>query len=110
MEMLIESGAPVIVGATGMESLQQNIRFIILTTMYSVPLDRGFAHVGAALDSPSPLVTARLVAELTEAIEEKEPRVRVERITLEPSGGVSGLIDGRYSPRVVFHPKEGVSL
>jgi phage baseplate assembly protein W len=110
MEMLFEGGAPIVIGATGMDEILQNIRVIILTTMYSVPLDRGFAHVGAALDSPSPMVTARLVAELTEAIEEKEPRVMVERIDLEPTGGKSGLMDGRYSPRVFFHLKEGVTL
>ena len=108
MEMLVESGAPIVIGAAGMEEISQNIRIIVLTTMYSVPLDRGFAHVGAALDSPSPLVTARLVAELTEAIEEKEPRVRVERIDLEPTGGKQGGMDGRYNPRVIFHLREGI--
>jgi phage baseplate assembly protein W len=110
MELNVDGSTPLIIGATGMDALLQNIRIIVLTTVYSVPLDRGFAHVGAALDSPSPLVTARLVADLTDAIEAREPRVRVDRITLEPLGGVSGYVEGRYSPRIVFHLREGVTL
>jgi phage baseplate assembly protein W len=110
MNILVDGSKPLIIGATGLDALMQNIRIIVLTTMYSVPLDRGFAHVGAALDSPAPLVTARLTAEITEAIEEKEPRVQVDRITFEPVAGVSGHMQGRYKPRVVFHVREGVDL
>ncbi|MDR3361319.1 MAG: GPW/gp25 family protein [Desulfovibrio sp.] len=106
MEMLVVDAAPIVIGATGMESLLQNIRIIIQTTMYSVPLDRGFAHVGDALDSPSPHMTALLVSKLIDAIELKEPRVTVESITLEPVDS----LQGRFAPRVVFHPKEGVAL
>jgi phage baseplate assembly protein W len=110
MDMLVDGSAALVIGAKGMDAILQNIRIIILTTMYSVPLDRGFAHVGAALDSPAPLVTARLTAELTDAIEEREPRVKVERIHFEPVAGVSGHMQGRYAPRIIFHVREGVSL
>jgi phage baseplate assembly protein W len=110
MEMFVTGNAPLVIGATGIDELTQNIRVIILTTMYSLPLDRGFAHKNSALDSPSPQVTARLVAELTDAIEENEPRVEVESIIFEPVEGVEGIMQGRYAPRVVFHLKEGVSL
>jgi phage baseplate assembly protein W len=107
MDTLVDGPAPLSIGAKGMDALVQNIRIIVLTTMYSVPLDRGFAHAGTALDSPAPLVTARLTAEITEAIEEKEPRVKVDRIHFEPVAGVSGHMEGRYAPRVVFHVREG---
>ena len=100
MDMLVDAPAPFIIGAKGMDAVMQNIRVIILTTRYSVPLDRGFAHAGTALDSPAPLVTARLAAEITEAIEEKEPRVKVDRIRFEPVDGASGHMEGRYAPRV----------
>lgn len=85
MDLTVIPGQPLRIGASGMDALLQNIRIIVLTTMYSVPLDRGFAHVGDFIDSPSPLVTARLVARLTDAIEDKEPRVTVQRIELEAS-------------------------
>ncbi len=110
MEMLVTGPMPLIIGASGMDAIRQNIRTIILTTMYSVPLDRGFAHAGAALDSPAPLVTARLIAALTEAIEAREPRVAVERISLEAGDGPVGIMDGRFRPRVIFRLKEGLTL
>ena len=41
-----------LIGATGIRSIEQNIRMILTTFMYSVPLDRGFAHDGSAVDTP----------------------------------------------------------
>lgn len=112
METTVIPGAALRIGATGMEALLQNIRLIVLTTMYSVPLDRGFAHVGEFIDSPSPLQTARLVTRLTDAIEAKEPRVTVRRITLESAdqGGTEAAMQGRLYPRITFELKEGVTL
>lgn len=112
MVITVIPGATLRIGATGMEALLQNIRVIVLTTMYSVPLDRGFAHVGDFIDSPSPLVTARLVARLTDAIEAREPRVAVQRISLEPAdqSGTEAVMQGRLYPRVTFELKEGVTL
>lgn len=112
METTVLPGAALRIGATGMEALLQNIRIIVLTTMYSVPLDRGFAHVGDFIDSPSPLETARLVVRLTDAIEAKEPRVRVRRITLEPAeqNGMEAAMQGRLYPHICFDLKEGVEL
>lgn len=58
-----------LIGATGIRSIEQNIRMILTTFMYSVPLDRGFAHDGSAVDTPSPLEAARRIARLTEVLE-----------------------------------------
>lgn len=118
MDIVVTSGAALRIGATGMEALLQNIRIIVLTTMYSVPLDRGFAHVGDFIDSPSPLETARLVTRLTDAIEAKEPRVKVRRITLEATphndtadqNGTEAAMQGRLYPHIYFELKEGVDL
>lgn len=112
MDMIATPGQPLRIGATGMDALMQNIRIIVLTTMYSVPLDRGFAHVGDFIDSPSPLATARLVARLTDAIEAREPRVTVQRITLEAAAGdnTENAMQGRLYPRIHFRLKDGVSL
>lgn len=109
MELLVEGQAPIRIGATGMDEILQNIRIIVLTTAYSVPLDRGFAHSNGFVDSPSPLETARLIAQLTEAIEEKEPRVRVESITLKATN-VQSAMQGSLVPHIKFHIKEGVEL
>lgn len=108
MNTLITPGLPLTIGATSMDAIVQNIRIIVLTTAYSVPLDRGFAHTGAFIDSPAPHETARLIARLTDAIEAQEPRVKVTRITLEADP--DGLMQGRLFPRIFFDLKEGVTL
>lgn len=105
---LPETSMPLTIGATGLTAIEQNIRIIVTTLAYSVALDRGFAHVGAFIDAPTPYEVARLVADLTEAIEAKEPRVSVERITLEPSP--LQAMEGRLYPRIVWHLRQGVSL
>lgn len=108
MELTISPADAVIIGATGMEALLQNIRTIVLTSVYSVPLDRGFAHLNALIDSPSPAETIRLAGQLTEAIERYEPRISVERIVFRqtPSEGM----EGRLFPHITFRLKDGVSL
>lgn len=115
------SNAPLIIGATGMDSIMQNIRMIIMATEYSVPLDRGFAHVGEAVDTPSPRITALYVARLIDAIEANEPRVKVTSIRLaSPEGaiqeapaaseGATSGMDGRLTPIVTFRLKDGITL
>ena len=105
---LAEISMPLSIGATGIAALEQNIRIICTTLAYSVAMDRGFAHVGAFVDAPTPYDVARLIADITEAIEAKEPRVAVERISLEPSADEA--MQGRLYPRIVWHLREGVSL
>ena len=43
-----------VIGATGLEAVAQNIRIIVLTLAYSVALDRGFANTGGFIDAPTP--------------------------------------------------------
>ena len=64
---------PLVIGASGLEAIAQNIRVIVTTPAWSVPLDRAFAHAGAFIDAPTPYAVARKIAELTEAIEANEP-------------------------------------
>lgn len=96
-----------LIGATGIRSIEQNIR-IIPTFMYSVPLDRGFAHDGSAVDTPSPLEAARRIARLTEVLETHEPRIIVREIALEtlPAEGMAG----KYATKIVYDMREGVEL
>lgn len=107
------NNAPLIIGAVGMDAIMQNIRMILSATQYSVPLDRGFAHVADAIDTPSPRITALYIANLIETIEANEPRVKVISITLKAIEGmesVQSFMEGRLSPVVKFRLKEGVIL
>ena len=100
---LVVTPAPFVIGATGMEAVCQNIRVIVLTGAYSIPLDRGFAHDCAFIDSPAPKATARLGSALIEAIERFEPRVRVERIDFVTG---ADLMEGQLVPRIRFSLKD----
>lgn len=78
----MREAAPLVIGATGLDAVVQNIRMILTTFAYSVPLDRRFASHGGAIDAPAPVMAALRIAELTDAIEEKEPRAEVVSIRL----------------------------
>lgn len=133
VEMEVFTGnAPVIIGARGMDDVMQCIRTIVRTMIYSVPLDRGFASTGSYIDSPSPHAVAARMGELTEAIERREPRVRVTSIRFvnasyrgamppdnppsplraKPGTGLDAqeVMDGRLTPVIRFRLREGVSL
>lgn len=97
---------PLVIGASGLEAIAQNIRIIVTTLAWSVPLDRAFAHAGAFIDAPTPYAVARKIAELTEAIEANEPRVKVESIrfaarTTKPTAVASGSERIAQTPRAV---------
>lgn len=96
---------PLVIGATGMESIAQNIRMILTTFAYSVPLDCRFASAGGCIDAPAPVISALRIAELTDAIEEKEPRVEVIGIRLREGS----TLDGQLRPVVTFKLREGVT-
>lgn len=97
-----------VIGATGLEAVAQNIRIIVLTMAYSVALDRGFANTGGFIDAPTPYAVARKIAELTEAIEAKEPRAKVESIRFAPRP--SDAMEGRVYPIISFSIRKGVTL
>ena len=99
---------PLVIGASGLEAIAQNIRVIVTTQAWSVPLDRAFAHAGAFIDAPTPYVVARKIAELTEAIEANEPRVKVESIRF--AARPADAMQGRLYPVISFSLREGVAL
>ena len=107
----IVAPAPIIIGATGLEGLHQCLRIIVTTLIYSVPLDRGFASTGSFIDAPLPYAVAQRLAELTEAIEKYEPRVRITHLRLtESDAKLDDLMEGRVFPVIRFELKEGVEL
>ncbi|MBQ3170958.1 MAG: hypothetical protein IJB53_03450 [Mailhella sp.] len=104
---ILATYAPIVIGATGMEEIAQNVRMIVLTCTGSVPLDRAFAHGPAYIDAPSPFEVARLISRLTSAIEKYEPRVKVESIYLEDSSTMDAM-QGKIVPRIKISVKEGI--
>lgn len=61
----------------------QNVRTILTTPRYSVPLDRNFGINAILIDVPISAAQALLTAEIIEAVEQYEPRVRVLRVIYE---------------------------
>ncbi|MDL2280313.1 GPW/gp25 family protein [Selenomonadales bacterium OttesenSCG-928-I06] len=58
----------------------QNVKTILTTTKFSVPLDRDFGIDASLLDSPLPVAQARLTAEIFDAIQKYEPRAKVKKV------------------------------
>ena len=88
----MREAAPLVIGATGLDAV--------------VPLDRRFASHGGFIDAPAPVMAALRIAELTDAIEEKEPRAEVVSIRLLRAE----TLDGQLRPVVTFKLREGVTL
>lgn len=61
----------------------QNIRTIISTPKFSVPLNREFGLSATMLDEPLPVVQVRLTSEIIDAIQTWEPRAIVSEVSFE---------------------------
>ena len=72
----------------------QNVRCIMQTTKYSVPLDRSFGVDAAYVDKPMPVAQAMLADEIISAIQKYESRVTVDSISF------TATIDGILVPKV----------
>lgn len=72
----------------------QNLRTIITTAKYSVPLDRDFGFNAEMLDNPVNAAQAQLQSEIIMAIKTYEPRVTVTGISF------TGTDDGQLIPKV----------
>lgn len=80
--------------ASEAEEILQNVRTIITTPKFSVPLDRGFGINCSVVDRPIPVAQAQLASDIITAIREYEPRVVVTGITYEATD------DGNLKPKV----------
>lgn len=106
LDLDMSKPVPVVIGATGMTAIRQNIRMILLTLIYSIPLDRGFAHDGRILDSPAPLEAVRRTGRIVKAIEKYEPRVKVHKLEWPDSD----LAEGRLMPKITFSLRPGADI
>lgn len=75
--------------ATKLEEIIQNINTLLLTPKYSVPLDRSFGIDMSFLDRPPLQAKAAISAEVYQAIQKYEPRVKVEKVSFT-IGGANG--------------------
>ena len=79
----------------------QNVKTILTTLKYSVPLDRNFGLNAVMLDKPMPRARAKLQAEIYNAIRKYEPRCKVLKISFEAD------LDGLLVPKVRIRVNNG---
>lgn len=77
----------------------QNVRTIISTTQFSVPLDRRFGIDGTVIDLPLLVAMARISADVIRAITEYEPRCSVVSVDFEETI-TTDAEEGRLTPKV----------
>ncbi|MBQ8699004.1 MAG: hypothetical protein IJ521_08425 [Schwartzia sp.] len=80
--------------ASVIEEVIQNVRTIVTTIKYSIPLDREFGIDGAIVDLPINVAKAKLTNEIFRAIRRYEPRAVIESISFQ------GEETGRLIPTV----------
>lgn len=76
------------------EEVVQNVRMILSTSAWSVPLDRLFGVNAEMLDKSTPEAMAALTSEIYMALRRWEPRCRLKNISFK------GDLDGCLVPEV----------
>ena len=76
------------------EEVIQNIKTLLSTMKFTVPLDRNLGIIADALDEPMPVAMAKISSDVIDAISEYEPRAKVTQISFD------GDIDGKLIPKV----------
>ena len=84
--------------ATIAEEVMQNVRMIISTVKYSVPMDREFGIDGAVVDRPINIAKAHLSNEIFRAVRRYEPRAVIESI--EFNGDESGQLTPKIKVQI----------
>lgn len=100
MEFIVDAMLPatVVIGATGLTGLAQEIRTVLATRKGTVPLDREFGLDWSFVDRPMQEAQPRYVAEVARQIEKYVPRVQVLSVTFKPLS--DGAMDGALFPVV----------
>lgn len=80
--------------ASEVKEILQNVKTIISTTKFSVPLDRDFGISGDLVDTPLPVAQARLSNEIIMAVRKYEPRAKITGISF------AGTSDGKLGVKV----------
>src|SRR5215475_13652926 len=83
-------------GATGVAEVFQNVKYILLTTVYSVPLDREFGIDANWVDKPMNVAEYMIAQETALKIHLYEPRARFRDISFTAD------IDVKLSPNITI--------
>ncbi|WP_425057611.1 hypothetical protein SCACP_21280 [Sporomusa carbonis] len=95
MELEITASQTIDFAPDEIAEIAQNVRTILTTPVFSVPLDREFGVDLSLLDSPMPVTKARLTAKIVAAIQKYEPRAQVLEVTY-----TGDAFEGRLIPSV----------
>lgn len=95
---------PIDFGATGLSEIYQNLRTIITTPEFSVPMNREFAW-SPEVDLPENIARAKIAARVSAAIRKNEPRVQLVSIRFE-----SDSLNGRLKPIIKVRVTEEANL
>lgn len=93
-EVTAQSGQVNFAPATVVEEVLQNVKTLLGTTKFSVPLDRELGLKTSLVDRPAPQAQALISADIVQAIRRWEPRAKVEKVTF------TGDSEGRLAPKV----------
>lgn len=106
-EYVVDTRTPVsiIIGATGITEILQNVRTILDTIKGTVPFDREFGLNITFLDRPLPAAMAEFRGESISAIERLEPRVSVTSVDFVAKPDEA--MDGKLYPVVSVNIKDG---
>lgn len=107
--VISEQDSPgIIIGATGVTEIIQNVRIILSTIRGSVFLDRDFGLNPDFIDLPQVQAAFRYREEIINQIERYEPRVTVLEINFKTDQ--NNLMEGSLLPVVKIEINDGVLL
>lgn len=103
MQVVVDAALPahIVVGATGLTGLAQEIRTVLATRKGSVPLDREFGLDWSVIDCPVQSFKSRYVADVSQQVERYVPRVKVLKVQ---------FIAGTDAIEGILHPVVTVSI
>ena len=84
--------------ATEEEEILQNIRCLLSTTKFSVPLDRDIGIDASFLDMPIEAAKAQMASEIIMAIARDEPRAAVTNINWEAD--IDGILRAKVQVKI----------
>lgn len=93
-EVTAQSGQISFAPESTVEEVLQNVKTLLGTTKFSVPLDRELGLKTSLIDRPTPQAQALISADIVQAIRRWEPRARIEKVTF------TGDKEGHLVPKV----------
>lgn len=80
--------------------IAQNVRTVLSTSKYTVPLNRAFGLSNTLIDDAMPATKAKLTAEIIAAVQKYEPRVEVLKVTFT-GDAANGVLRPKVKVRII---------